>query len=59
MPDYQEMYRKLLGAQLDTINQLELIIEKLMETHRYILEVCIDAPPAQASSSGHKTAKTR
>ncbi len=59
MPDYQEMYHRLLGVQLDTINQLELIVEKLMETHRYILEVCVDAPPAKTPSSSRKTAKTR
>ncbi|MEA4969683.1 MAG: hypothetical protein VB051_04025 [Candidatus Pelethousia sp.] len=59
MPDYQEMYHRLLGVQLDMINQLELIIDKLIETHRYIMELSADSLPAKAPSYGHKASKTR
>lgn len=44
MPNYPAMYRRLMGAQTDAIEGLRAITEKLIEEHRQMEEMVMDAP---------------
>lgn len=43
MPDYAAMYRQLLGAQADAIDELKRITESLIKTHQLVEEMYVNA----------------
>jgi hypothetical protein len=47
MPDYPTMYRKLFNAQIDAIDELQKIMDKLIEVHRQTEELYIRASEAE------------
>jgi hypothetical protein len=57
MPDYPEMYRKLLGAQADAIDGLRIITENLTRAHQLVEEMYIDADPPDIVVLNHEDAR--
>ena len=57
MPDYAAMYRQLLGAQADAIDELKRIAESLIKTHQLVEEMYVNAFGADIMALEHEDAQ--